>query len=84
MVDAIDFDGCTALHYAARSGSCRGVKLLLAASPALLDVVDKHGCTALLYAVKRQHEAIVDQLLALKPKNLDVVQMLMFVENQVA
>jgi len=71
MVDATDFDGCTALHHAARSGSCRVVELLLAASPALLDAVDNDGCTALLYAVKRQHKEIVDHLLALNPKNLD-------------
>jgi len=71
IVDATDFDGCTALHHAARSGSCRVVELLLAASPALLDVVDKDGCTALLYAVKRRHEEIVNHLLALNPKNLD-------------
>jgi len=71
IVDATDFDGCTALHHAARSGTCRVVELLLAASPTLLDVVDKDGCTALLYAVKRGHEAIVNRLLALNPKNLE-------------
>jgi len=77
MVDATDFDGCTALHHAAKSGSCRVVELLLAASPTLLDVVDKDGCTALLYAVIRQHGAAskhhfetASLLLAAKPRNI--------------
>jgi len=60
MVDATDFDGCTALHHAAKSGTFRVVELLLAASPTLLDAVDEDGCTALLYAVKRRHDAIVN------------------------
>jgi len=69
-VDATDFDGHTALHYAAKcpstkkSGSfCRVVTLLLATCPTLFDVVDGEGCTALLCAVKQKNKAIVNQLL---------------------
>jgi len=64
-VEATDFDGRTALHYAARAklGSCRVVELLLAvaASPeALLDARDEEGHTALLSAIKARHTVKVN------------------------
>jgi len=79
-VDATDFDGCTALHYAAKSTSSDKnsgsvLRVLLAACHTLLDVVDGEGCTALLCAVKQKNEAIVNELLATaiyNPKSLDV------------
>jgi len=77
-VDATDFDGRTALHYAAKrtsrdsSGRFRVVTLLLTAYPTLLDVVDGEGCTALLCAVKQKNEAIVNELLSANSKSLGV------------
>lgn len=66
-VDATDFDGLTALHYAVDKSSVKYVEsipflrvenLLLAACPTLLD---EEGCTALLCAVKKK-KVIVNEL----------------------
>jgi ankyrin repeat protein len=60
-IDAVDQDGMTALHCAARLGNLEPVRLLLNAGASLTNV-DYNGATPLLLAETAEHKEIVELL----------------------
>ena len=60
-INAVDRDGCTALHRAATHGRSEIIKLLLE-SGATIDAIDKYGRTALHRAATNGHLTVVNLL----------------------
>jgi len=76
LIHAVNENGATALHLAARYGRARAVEILLAANPSSALAVDYSGDTALHYAAMRDRGGFtLDLLLAACPASLNFVNL---------
>lgn len=67
LIDQVDFDRMTALHFAASGGHEKVVARLLAARPTLAEAKTCGNWSALSCAVAKGHDKVVEQILAAAP-----------------
>ena len=70
-----DYDGLTALHYAALDNNAEGARMLLLHKDISANVTDNNGKTALMLAVSFRNEEVLRELVSHQCVSLDVGEM---------